>query len=517
MQSPGGVTYGQPNLQAAGPVPGQGLPSTPVGLQAAGQQPRSEAPPETGGPVATSENPTGHQEPAVSIEWIGPSVARLNQPTSYQIIAKNVSSAAVYNVFVRYQIPQGVHIPGSDPKALSDGSVMSWDLGTLMPAQEKRIDLQVLPDSKIAFECRAHVTFTGSAAFRVQVREPKLVLKATAPDHVVLGDTATVSLAISNPGDGVADHVRVKALLPEGLEHARGKTVEVELGNLAAGETRNMQLVCLTKAAGPQMVDCVAVADSGLTAQDNAKVDVILPRLDLAVNGPKLRYLDRHAVYTLKVTNPGSAPAGNVSIVHQLPQGFKFDKATAGGRHDFTSRTVSWFIGDLMPGESREVTVETIAINIGEHKHTAVATAARGLRTETEIMTRVEGLSALLMELVDTDDPIEVGAETTYEIRVTNTGSKTETNLELVCTVPDRMEFRAAKCNAGCRFRVEGRDVIFEALPKLAPRADAIYRVVVRGVAPGDMRFRARIRADGLTEPVLREESTKVYGDEATR
>jgi Domain of unknown function DUF11 len=143
--------------------------------------------------------------------------------------------------------------------------------------------------------------------------------------------------------------------------------------------------------------------------------------------------------------------------------------------------------------------------------------AARGLRNDAEIITRVEGLSALLMELVDLDDPVEVGADTAYEIRVTNTGSKTETNLQLICTVPDKMDFRGAAGAANSKFHVQGKDVIFEPLPKLAPRADAIYRVNVRGVAPGDLRFRARITADGLTEPVLKEESTKVYGDEAIK
>ena len=138
----------------------------------------------------------------------------------------------------------------------------------------------------------------------------------------------------------------------------------------------------------------------------------------------------------------------------------------------------------------------------------------RGLKADTEIVTRVEGLSALLMELVDLDDPVEVGAETAYEIRVTNTGSKTETNLQLICTVPDKMEFRRARGPANCQHYVEGKDVIFEPLPKLAPRADAIYRVNVRGIAPGDLRFCARIKADGLTVPVLKEESTKVYGDD---
>jgi hypothetical protein len=29
------------------------------------------------------------------------------------------------------------------------------------------------------------------------------------------------------------------------------------------------------------------------------------------------------------------------------------------------------------------------------------------------------------------------------------------------------------------------------------------------------LRFRARITADGLSDPVLKEESTKVYGDSA--
>jgi hypothetical protein len=158
-----------------------------------------------------------------------------------------------------------------------------------------------------------------------------------------------------------------------------------------------------------------------------------------------------------------------------------------------------------------------LAINTGEHHHKANVTAARGLKGDAEVVTRVEGLPALLMELVDLDDPVEVGADTAYEIRVTNTGSKTETNLQLICTVPDKMEFRGATGAANCKFRVQGKDVVFEPLPRLAPRADVVYRVNVRGIAPGDLRFRARITADGLTEPVLKEESTKVYGDDAIK
>ena len=102
----------------------------------------------------------------------------------------------------------------------------------------------------------------------------------------------------------------------------------------------------------------------------------------------------------------------------------------------------------------------------------------RGLKAENEAMTRVEGLSALLLEVVDTQDPIEVGADTSYEIRITNTGTKTETDVRLACTIPDQMQLKLAQ--GPVRFQEQGKMVVFEPLPKLAPRADAIYRIFVK-------------------------------------
>src|SRR5207248_7633362 len=121
--------------------------------------------------------------------------------------------------------------------------------------------------------------------------------------------------------------------------------------------------------------------------------------------------------------------------------------------------------------------LQVLAVNIGEFKHLAVARAARGIQTEAEAETRVEGLSALQFELLDLEDPVEVGANCRYEIRVTNTGSKTETNIQVSCTVPEKLEFLAAQGAGNCHHRIEGKELIFDSLPKLAPRADAVFRV----------------------------------------
>src|SRR5207249_11463431 len=112
----------------------------------------------------------------------------------------------------------------------------------------------------------------------------------------------------------------------------------------------------------------------------------------------------------------------------------------------------------------------------------------------------------------DLGRPAEHTRHTTYEIRITNTGSKTETDVKLVCTIPaDKQAFKAA--TGPSPYHAEGNEIVFDALPKLAPRADAIYRVTVKCTAQGIAHFKARITSAVLTEPVTKEEPTRIYAD----
>jgi uncharacterized repeat protein (TIGR01451 family) len=328
---------------------------------------------------------------------------------------------------------------------------------------------------------------------------------------VLVGDPAAFTITVSNPGDGTADQVKIHATLSDGLEHARGNKIDFDIGSLAPGESRNVTLLCATRTGGTQKCDIAVESAGGLSAKDTASLNVIMPRLDLQLVGPGLRYLDRKAIYTLKVTNPGDAPATNVTVADMVPAGFKVLAASDGGRHDFQTRTVSWFLGEVGPGQTREVKLEVQAINLGDHKHKATAVGARGLRAEAELMTRIEGLSAMLLEMVDTDDPIEVSGETAYEVRITNTGSKTETDIKLIATIPEKMQFKNAQ--GPVRYREEGKTVIFEPLEKLAPRADAVFRINVKTLEAGTVRFKIQVTSTNLTEPVIKMEPTRIYSD----
>jgi len=124
----------------------------------------------------------------------------------------------------------------------------------------------------------------------------------------------------------------------------------------------------------------------------------------------------------------------------------------------------------------------------------------------------VEGIAAVLFQVADSVDPIEVGGETTYEVHVVNQGSKAASNVRLTAVLPPEMQPLAA--DGPTRYAVQGDRVSFEGLARLAPKADATYHVRVKGVRPGDLRVSFQLQTDEMQSPVTKEESTQVYKDE---
>ena len=456
------------------------------------------------------------QQPAVSVEWIMPTTVRVQQPLIAQLLVKNVSTSVVHQVAVRHRPNPGVTCKSSDPQPANDGGELVWQLGSLAPGQTRLIEMRLVTAARGTFNCQANVTFTTIAAHQVQVQEPQLAVKMRIPEKVIAGENVTLHYTISNTGDGACEAVKIKTTLPEGIDHPRGRIIEFDVGTIGPKEIRAVQLVCHAKGQGIQRCAVEAIGEGSLVANDICQFEILMPRLDLTVIGPRMRYLDRPAVYTVKVSNPGSAPATNVEVQELIPAGFKFHQAHQGGQYHEGSRVVHWTLGDLQPGQTKEVTVDLVPIETGEYRVIAHAKATRGLKSEAQVSTQVEGLPSLAVEVGAVDDPIEVGAETAFEIRVVNNGTKTETNVQVVCVLPDQLDFRGARCSTALKHQLRGRELVFEPLPKLAPKADVFFRVQVKGNAAADVRFQTKIRADSMKDPVLREQSMRVYSDGAS-
>lgn len=454
---------------------------------------------------------SGPRTPMVTVEWVKKGDINVGQPAECELVVKNSGSVPAADIAIEAHFPSTVRLTRAVPEPSNANAAVTWNFSKLAPGESRTIEITMIPSKRGSLGTMAFVRFTGAASGQFEVQEPLLKLAVDGVGEALIGEPAPQVITVSNPGTGVARNVTIEALIPAGLEHPRGERLSMDIGSLSPGESRRVRLSLVAIAGGPQSLQIRAQADAELEQVTAAQVNVIAPSLKLAVNGPSLRYVGRSGKYDIVITNDGSVASSNVRAKYKVPDGFKFLKADRGGKFDQATRTVDWFVGGLEAGKSSTVSVQLQCEELGAFTHQAIAVSEHGARSVAQLDTRIEGSASLVLEIADQHDPIEIGNETSYEIRVRNEGSKAATNVGISCELSSGVELVSAR-GPGESISENGL-VMFKSLPQLAPGQAAVFTVTVRGKIEGNHRFRARLASDSITEPLIFEELTKFYGE----
>jgi len=455
----------------------------------------------------------GVQTPTLTVEKSAPPEIQVGKAAVFQIVVRNTGQTPALSVEVSDQIPKGAQLVSTTPRAKQTvQGDLHWTLGTIKPGEEVSLQVELMPLTEGEIGSVATVHFAAESSVRTTATKPQLVLEVKAQPEVMIGDQVTFSIKLSNPGTGAAKGVLLQEAVPDSLEHEAGPELEYEVGDLKPGETRQLELTMKAVKAGRFTNSLFARGEGAARAECKSEIEIIAPILELQVDGPKRRYLDRQATYTVSVSNPGTAAATKVDLLTHLPPGLKFVEANNDGQYDAQTRCVHWLLEQLPANEMGSVTLTVLPVEAGEQPLQVEGKADRGLSAKREQMVVVEGVSAILFTVADVADPVEVNGETTYEIKVVNQGTKAATNLQLVTVLP--AEMKALGGEGPTRYVIEGQQVLFDPLPQLAPKADTTYKVKAQGLRAGDVRVSVRLLTDELRTPVTKEESTKIYADE---
>jgi uncharacterized repeat protein (TIGR01451 family) len=455
----------------------------------------------------------GAQSPQLTIQKLAPKEIQVGKPATFRVTVRNNGPAPASEVEVYDQVPKGTKLLGTTPQARRGprGEII-WTLGTIRPGEEAKVEMQLMPTAEGEIGSVATVHFGADASARTVATRPQLVVESTAPKRVMIGDQATLSITISNPGTGVATGIVLEEHIPPGLQHPAGSELEYQVGDLKPGESRKLDLPLVAHRPGLATNLLSARGDGNLRVENKCDLEVVAPLLDVAVGGPKRRYLERQAKYELSVSNAGTAAARGVELIASLPPGLKFVSANNAGYYEESTRTVRWRLEELPANETGSVELVTLPVEPGQHALRLRGTAQKGLIAEKEQPVLVEGIAAILFQVADSVDPIGIGNETTYEVHVVNQGSKAAANVRLAIDLPPELKPMAAE--GPTRYGVTGNRVDFEPLSQLAPKAETTYRLRVKAVRPGDLRARFQLLTDDMQLPVTKEESTRVYADE---
>ncbi len=448
------------------------------------------------------------QEKVIRLERNMPQEAQLNTQFKYSIKVTNITNVLLTDIIIKENVSEYFRLDRTNPASGKDGNNILWIVPSLAPKDS--INLEVF-GSATRTGCISNcstLSYNVPTCTSVEIVEAKLALKKTMPTEVLICDSIPVQYVVTNSGTGNAKNVRIVDALPDGLQTADGKNqIVINAGNLEQGESLQFESQLKATKTGRFTNKAVATTEGGLQAEATANTIVRQPVLGITKQGREVHFLGRPLSYEITVTNRGDGIAKNAIIEENVPRGVTDVQASAGAK--LSGSKVVWVIGDLAPGSSKTVSLSYTPTAIGTLNNTASVSAYCAETKTATVTTSIRGIPAILLEVVDLQDPVEVGGTTTYVITATNQGSIAGTNIAITGSWENEQQYVSS--SGATNGSVSGNTIRFAPLKSLAPQAKATWQIVMKAASPGSILFKVAMQSSEFDRPVEETESTNLY------
>lgn len=472
--------------------------------------------------------PTANRSEAlVKVTATTPTEVVKDMAFKYSLVVENISDNMLDDVVVSDVLPPGIKIIDSSPKASlvfvdSGGCVgdlcpmpgsgkytqASWKIGCLPPGEKRRISASVKALKEGEFAHCADVDYTVKKCQMFAVIAPKLAVDKIMPDEIRVNQPFPVEIKVWNSGSGMLKNVTVVDTLPAGLVgvDSNSRQVAFKINELKPDQVKKYTFQAKAVRAGTFTNNVVARSASGLNADDAEIIKAIQPQIVIQKDGSKRVPLGRIAEYKIVVGNTGDAPVTNVVVTDPIPDGSAFVSASSGGRYE--NGVVTWRISKLDPSKKQTLTVKIRVRKVGMMVNRASARSANCSAVSDETTTVVEGVSALLLEVVDANDPVLIGDTTSYKITVRNTGTAMGRNVTIQGFLEEEQMFVSATGSSSAS--KQGPVTEFRPV-NIAAGKSATWTITIRAKSAADVRFKTIMNADGFGRPVQETEATTQY------
>ncbi|MEW5733438.1 MAG: hypothetical protein AB1921_01210, partial [Thermodesulfobacteriota bacterium] len=345
--------------------------------------------------------------PALVIEKLASSdPAAMGALLTYTISYRNTGNAPATNVTVQDFLSRHLEFVSADGNGVyapgpPDGGTVSWSLGGLdagatgvltltarvkTPADYPPGDCCPVAAGTVISNTVRIASDTGAAERTIQTTVGQAsnleIGKAASVATVMPGGIITYTLSYRNTGNLAATNIRITDPVPAGTAYAAGSataggtlsggSVIWDFASLAAGAQGS---VSFSVTVSPLAVEgesirniCSILSTEKAAAISNEVLTTVAATPTLALQktvDPGTSLVGAEVIFTITAANTGTVMAANASVSDTLPPLTSFVSADAGGV--FANGRVTWSLGDLLPGESRtlSLTIKTTGLPAG--------------------------------------------------------------------------------------------------------------------------------------------------------
>jgi uncharacterized repeat protein (TIGR01451 family) len=291
--------------------------------------------------------------------------------------------------------------------------------------------------------------------------------------------------------------------LPEALGGERAS-----LGLIEAGKEKNFQVELLARTAGKLNLVAKAAAEGDLKVSAERDLVVRRANLEIAINGPGLKYSGSGAQYTVSITNTGDATASDIISAIALPNGVKYLSGVESVK--LIEGGMRWPVGTLDAGQSRTFKVNCLLDTSGDLQLEVGARGRGDLAASDACVTKVETIADLVLSVADPKGPLPTGEDVPYEIKVQNRGSKTAVGVKLVMQFSEGIEPKEA---TGLKHQLTDGQVLFSPIEEIKPGQEMTVQVTAEAMKAGTHIFRAQLTCDESDSREVAEGTTRFFGE----
>jgi fimbrial isopeptide formation D2 family protein/uncharacterized repeat protein (TIGR01451 family) len=463
----------------------------------------------------------------IAIEKSMPSEIRLGETTSYTIRYANSSGGDLTRLVITEELPEGFQFESANPEPSSvDGNKLMFNVSQLGDGANGEITIngtaQKLGDLKA---CTTY-EFDQGVCTMLTVVNPELRLTKQLEGEGPFSVCTPVELVymVKNEGDSAAEDVLLYDMLPDGMMFADSgeRELEMELGNIEPGQSIEKSI--MVKASQADTFGSYAVAKSELVEVKSQNVDIEFaePKLQLqatAVN--PFTYVGEDGRFNLQIRNDSDVVANRVVVGLAAGQGAEIEGVYGTEQDDQGQIQIDdedrIFVGTLNPGQSRTVTVdvdlpdEEATVKFGAVAQAVCAGSGMELaKAEAVAQMEIRTISALQLEVVDKNDPVQVGTQTVYEITVINEGSGDDRNVSVKAELPQGLKYVSSQGDT--ETTEEGNSIAFAPVDVLASGESVTWWVTVEATeAAGGQKFKVMLDSENSDGETIEEEPTRLF------
>lgn len=269
------------------------------------------------------------------------------------------------------------------------------------------------------------------------LQSPALTLEKTAPEEIQVGKETEFQLKVRNVGTVAAQDVIVLDRVPRGTRFVNAKPqanrtsdgqLMWQLGTLQPGDETMITVQLLPTTEG----EIGSVAQVLFAAQASARTVCTKPELKLTYTAPEKVMIGEAVTFDITVSNPGTGAATGIVLEENVPEGLAHIKGNE----------LAFEVGTLKPGETRRMQLALKADGPGIIENVLLARGDGNLIAKDSAILEVIAPS---LEVALSGPSLRfLEREATYEVAVSNPGTATAREVELVTYLPKGMKFLSA-------------------------------------------------------------------------